>query len=778
MEEKLIGFRDKISAIYNKLSAIDTANNLYDKELVVALEELKDLNIASITEDFKKGNYLGNRKIDIDLSLNNNSTTSVPTYQKVNIILVDGTVLEMPFDNGSGGIIEFSSHGDIKNFIVNHPYYELVDDTEIVLLEAFADTPAMIRFRDADGKSSNIERVELFVYNGVVKEPKVNYFWAKTTSALQTLANRIGDIIKLGNNFDPMVKLSDKTDELVVLQTKIPELMVLYTNLNELLATKDDALAASQSAEYAFGKALIAEEAAELATQKALVASQSAETATQKLNQIQSITVQGQTLQAGQSVSVQYNQLTNKFTFAIPQGLKGDKGDSFTVNSIGTYAQRALYDNQVTGYSFLAFDVVVDGSTIPHIYFKKSATAGDWSFGVPFGRGEKGEKGDAGIGVVSIARTSGNGTAGQTDIYTITLSDSNTHEFSVYNGKDSDINSSDLIALQNNLLITINQKLNISDVVNNLTSSFTDKALSAAQGKVLKDLIDSINTLLSSDDMTLDQMQEIVNYIKQNKADLQNLDLSNIAETLTLKHFTATLKTKLDGIATGANLYTHPIGDGNLHIPANGTVNNGKFLKSGATAGSYSWADIPATTLATLGVTATAAELNKLDGATVTTAELNILDGCLITVAQLNYLSALSGNVQTQLNAKAPLASPALTGTPTAPTPAASDNTTKLATTAFVMANVANANAALAIGAVGSVAFLSKMTSGGSIAAGETLSGASLRYAGISIAGTSASYSVSGGQSASGLAGTWKALGYCKSYAANWYPSTMWLRIA
>jgi hypothetical protein len=42
--------------------------------------------------------------------------------------------------------------------------------------------------------------------------------------------------------------------------------------------------------------------------------------------------------------------------------------------------------------------------------------------------------------------------------------------------------------------------------------------------------------------------------------------------------------------------------------------------------------------------------------------------------------------VTNALAAKAPLASPALTGTPTAPTPAAGDSTTKLATTAFVAA--------------------------------------------------------------------------------------------
>lgn len=51
-------------------------------------------------------------------------------------------------------------------------------------------------------------------------------------------------------------------------------------------------------------------------------------------------------------------------------------------------------------------------------------------------------------------------------------------------------------------------------------------------------------------------------------------------------------KTKLNGIATNANNYSHPTGDGNLHVPATGTTNNGKFLKAGSTAGSLSWQTI------------------------------------------------------------------------------------------------------------------------------------------------------------------------------------------
>ncbi len=51
-------------------------------------------------------------------------------------------------------------------------------------------------------------------------------------------------------------------------------------------------------------------------------------------------------------------------------------------------------------------------------------------------------------------------------------------------------------------------------------------------------------------------------------------------------------KTKLNGIATGANNYSHPTGDGNLHVPANGTGNNGRFLMATGTAGSYSWSQM------------------------------------------------------------------------------------------------------------------------------------------------------------------------------------------
>ena len=65
--------------------------------------------------------------------------------------------------------------------------------------------------------------------------------------------------------------------------------------------------------------------------------------------------------------------------------------------------------------------------------------------------------------------------------------------------------------------------------IDNLNSTLTDKALSANQGRILKTFIDNINTLLSSDDTTLDSLQEIVNFIKINKETLNSLTISSIS---------------------------------------------------------------------------------------------------------------------------------------------------------------------------------------------------------------------------------------------------------
>lgn len=132
------------------------------------------------------------------------------------------------------------------------------------------------------------------------------------------------------------------------------------------------------------------------------------------------------------------------------------------------------------------------------------------------------------------------------------------------------------------------------------------------------------------------------------------------ATTLVDGFLSAADKAKLDSVAANANAYTHPSGDGNLHVPATGTTNDGRFLRAGSTAGSLSWSNLTKSEIG-LGNVDNTADINK----------------------------PISTATQTALDAKANLASPSLTGTPTAPTAAAGTNTTQLSTTAFVAAATA-----------------------------------------------------------------------------------------
>lgn len=76
-----------------------------------------------------------------------------------------------------------------------------------------------------------------------------------------------------------------------------------------------------------------------------------------------------------------------------PQGFQGPQGiagQSYTPDAVGPSPQRTNYDDEAQGFSFLD---AVSGT----LYFKLSATSGDWSMGAPFGRGPQGPQGPEGV---------------------------------------------------------------------------------------------------------------------------------------------------------------------------------------------------------------------------------------------------------------------------------------------------------------------------------------------------------------------------------------------
>jgi hypothetical protein len=86
------------------------------------------------------------------------------------------------------------------------------------------------------------------------------------------------------------------------------------------------------------------------------------------------------------------------------------------------------------------------------------------------------------------------------------------------------------------------------------------------------------------------------------------------------------------------------------------------------------WTDLPQYVFAKTGLTTTVPIILPSDPATA------------LQAATKQYVDA----VQTNVNLKAPLASPVFTGDPQAPTPATADNDTSVATTAYVKANLAS----------------------------------------------------------------------------------------
>ena len=117
-------------------------------------------------------------------------------------------------------------------------------------------------------------------------------------------------------------------------------------------------------------------------------------------------------------------------------------------------------------------------------------------------------------------------------------------------------------------------------------------------------------------------------------------------------------------------------------------------------------------TAITAGDTGTVTSTMILDG-TILNADINasaaidwtkIAPSSTVSTTELGYLDGVTSAIQTQLDAKlatataastyAPLASPALTGVPTAPTAAANTNTTQVATTAYVQTEITDLIAA------------------------------------------------------------------------------------
>lgn len=251
-------------------------------------------------------------------------------------------------------------------------------------------------------------------------------------------------------------------------------------------AARDAALIAETNAETAENNAETAETNAETAATAAQLAETNAETAQAaaeaardaSINMAENFDVDVNTLSAGSSATVNYDNNAFLLTLGIPRGDTGATGatgpaNSLSIGTVTTGAAGSSASATITGTApnqtlsltiprgdkgdtgnagaaaTIAVGTVTTGSAGSSVIINNVGTssAAIFDFTIPRGdtgatgatgpqgpAGTNGVDGDDGRGIVSIVRTSGTGAAGTTDTYTITYTDATTSTFQVYNG--------------------------------------------------------------------------------------------------------------------------------------------------------------------------------------------------------------------------------------------------------------------------------------------------------------------------------------------------------
>lgn len=175
----------------------------------------------------------------------------------------------------------------------------------------------------------------------------------------------------------------------------------------------------------------------------------------------------------------------------------------------------------------------------------------------------------------------------------------------------------------------------LNENMNNVQSlpdrpSLTAEELKQEFDKAPNAIKDYINEILT---------EELISILTQLESGLSAGD----ATINTINSTIATMKTKLDGIATGANKYVHPTTTGNKHIPAGGS--SGQILRWSAD-GTVAWGNDNNTTYANVTTSKSglmsSTDKTKLNGI-ATGATKNTVENVLTSTSATNALSAAQG---------------------------------------------------------------------------------------------------------------------------------------
>lgn len=177
-----------------------------------------------------------------------------------------------------------------------------------------------------------------------------------------------------------------------------------------------------------------------------------------------------------------------------------------------------------------------------------------------------------------------------------------------------------------------------TDVNNNISEHNTSTSAHNDIRYALAELDNRINAVADSDDITLDQLSEIVSYIKSNKSLIDFITTNKVNVSDIINDLTTNVANKPLSAAQGVAV--KKLIDDLKGVTSSHSTNTTIHITS---AERTDWND--ANTQKHL-------HDNKsvLDAITATAEEINILDGVTVSTTELNYIDGLTSNVQAQLD--------------------------------------------------------------------------------------------------------------------------------
>ena len=256
-----------------------------------------------------------------------------------------------------------------------------------------------------------------------------------------------------------------------------------------------------------------------------------------------------------------------------------------------------------------------------------------------------------------------------------------------------------------NLMYIKSGQAEIQSYVNNVSKPEIDAYLNTQAEPIVADVSSRIVTPLIDDYVTQTSKPELDAFVEAKKPELQayvssaqeqaNLATEQAETAVAAKNESASLAENAQASASAAEQSSLSAAAAQNNAAAS-SAQAQEFAEQASSA-SAGKANVDLDNLSSVGIAKFNAKQNTITGAATTIASTNLTGNralisnasgkvavSAVTSTELGYLDGVTSSIQTQLNAKAKLASPAFSGTPTAPTQASTNNSTRIATTAFV----------------------------------------------------------------------------------------------